>query len=34
MGMVRVWYNYPAIITHAVSMLSFYDIELPFQVSV
>jgi hypothetical protein len=34
MGMVLVWYNYPAIITHIVSTLPFYDIQLPFQVSV
>jgi hypothetical protein len=34
MGMVLVWYNYPAIITNIVSTLPIYDIKLPFQVSV
>jgi hypothetical protein len=33
MGMVLVLYDYPATITHTVSTLSVYDIELPFQVS-
>jgi hypothetical protein len=34
MGMVLVLYDNPATITHTVSTLSIYDIELPFQVSV